>query len=300
MTGHVVVIGSINVDLSLACDEIPAPGETVLASGMRRSAGGKGANQAVAAARAGGARTSIVGAVGDDADGRFMLDRLAADGVDIASVDTLARQATGLALITVDRAGENAIVVVPGANSAVAIGDAVRDLVSTADVVLAPLETPQSVVAEAARSRRPGVPFVLNAAPAAVIGDELAREVDLLVVNEHEARSTAGDDGLEAVRILLGIFPAVIVTLGARGADLHRRDTAVLHSPALAVQVVDTTAAGDTFCGVLAAALAGGEPIERAMTLASAAASLAVQSPGAQDSVPTAAAAARSLLEPGR
>lgn len=299
MTGHVVVVGSINVDVSLTCDQIPAPGETVLATGMRRSAGGKGANQAVAAVRAGGARTSIVGAVGDDSDGRFMLGELTTAGVDTAQVATLAGQSTGLALITVDRAGENAIVVAPGANSAVTIDDAARELISTADVLLAPLEIPQPVVAEAARSRRPSVPFILNAAPAATLSDELADEVDLLVVNEHEATSTAGVADLnDAVRLLLARVPVVVVTLGARGSELHRRDTATVHSPAPTVPVVDTTAAGDTFCGVLAATLAGGEPMERAMAVATAAASLAVQAPGAQDSVPT-ATEIRALIDGG-
>ena len=296
MTGRVVVVGSLNVDLSLTCDTIPAPGETVLASAVRRSAGGKGANQAVAAARAGGASTSIVGAVGDDADGRFLLDQLARDDVDTAQVTLLPGQPTGLALITVDRAGENAIVVAPGANSAVVLDSTARQLIRSADVVLAQLETPQPLLIEAARSRRSGVPFILNAAPAASLTDELSGEVDLLVVNEHEARSVSGAGVLgEAIRILAARFPAVLVTLGADGSELHRRDTPVVRAPALTVPVVDTTAAGDTFCGVLAAGLAAGLPIERAMTTAGTAASLTVQRPGAQDSIPT-LAEVRALL----
>jgi len=288
MTGRVVVVGSLNVDLSLTCDSIPAPGETVLASAVRRSAGGKGANQAVAAARAGGASTSIVGAVGDDADGRYLLDQLARDGVDTAQVALLPGRPTGLALITVDRDGENAIVVAPGANSAVVLEATAHELIGTADVVLAQLETPQSLLVEAARSRRPGVPFILNAAPAASLIDELSREVDLLVVNEHEARSVSGTGGLgEATGLLAARFPAVLVTLGAGGSELYRRDTPVVRSPGVTVPVVDTTAAGDTFCGVLAAALAAGQPAEQAMAAASTAATLAVQRPGAQDSIPT-------------
>jgi len=288
MTGRVVVVGSLNVDLSLTCDSIPAPGETVLASAVRRSAGGKGANQAVAAARAGGASTSIVGAVGDDADGRYLLDQLARDGVDTAQVALLPGRPTGLALITVDRDGENAIVVAPGANSAVVLDATAHELIGTADVVLAQLETPQSLLVEAARSRRPGVPFILNAAPAASLIDELSREVDLLVVNEHEARSVSGTGGLgEATGLLAARFPAVLVTLGAGGSELYRRDTPVVRSPGVTVPVVDTTAAGDTFCGVLAAALAAGQPAEQAMAAASTAATLAVQRPGAQDSIPT-------------
>ena len=287
MTERVVVVGSLNIDLSLTCDTIPAPGETVLASAVRRSAGGKGANQAVAAARAGGASTSIVGAVGDDPDGRHLLHELAQADVDTAQVAVLAGQPSGLALITVDRAGENAIVVAPGANSAVVVDAAARELIHDAEVVLAQLETPQPLVAEAARSRRAGTPFILNAAPAATLIDELAREVDVLVVNEHEARSVAGTSDLdEAVQVLVARFPAVLVTLGAAGSELHRADLSVVRAKALTVPVVDTTAAGDTFCGVLAACLADGLEIERAMTNAGTAASLAVQRSGAQDSIP--------------
>jgi len=288
MTGRVVVVGSLNVDVSLTCETIPAPGETVLASAVRRSPGGKGANQAVAAARAGGASTSLVGAVGDDADGRHLLDELGRAGVDTTQVAVLPGQPSGLALITVDHDGENAIVVAPGANSAVVVGASARELIHTADVLLAQLETPQPAVAEAARSRRAGTPFILNAAPAAPLTDELAREVDLLVVNEHEARSVAGTSDLgEAVQVLVGRFPAVLVTLAARGSELHRADQPVVRAPALAVPVVDTTAAGDTFCGVLAAGLAAGLEVVHAMTAAGSAASLAVQRSGAQDSIPT-------------
>ncbi|KAA1394338.1 ribokinase [Aeromicrobium ginsengisoli] len=288
MTGRVVVVGSLNVDLALTCDTIPAPGETVLATAARRSAGGKGANQAVAAARAGGASTSIVGAVGDDPDGHYLLDQLGRAGVGTERVAVVAGQSSGLALITVDRAGENAIVVAPGANAALAIDAPDRELLHTADVVLAQLETPQQLVAEAARSRRSGVPFILNAAPAAPLTDELAREVDVLVVNEHEARSVAGTNDLdEAIQLLVARFPVLLVTLGAGGSELHRADLPVIRARALTVPVVDTTAAGDTYCGVLAAGLAAGRPVERAMPIAGAAASLTVQRSGAQDSIPT-------------
>lgn len=287
-TGRVVVVGSINIDLSLTCPRLPAPGETLLADSVHRSGGGKGANQAVGAARAGGAATALIGAVGDDADGVAVLTTLTAAGVDCGRVARSAGLPTGLALITVDQAAENTIVVAAGANAAVQVDDDDHATLEAADVVLAQLEVPQSVVVEAARRRRDGVPLVLNAAPSAPLSDELVAEVDLMVVNEHEARDLTGVDDLEeATTQLLHLVPAVLVTLGSAGATLRRRGEAPLFVPAPEVEAVDTVAAGDTFCGAFAAALARGEGDLAAMRLGSAAASLAVQRRGAQSSVPT-------------
>lgn len=287
-TGRVLVVGSINVDVSLTCPRLPAPGETLLADSVHRSGGGKGANQAVGAARAGGASTALIGAVGDDADGAAMLAALGSAGVDCDRVTRSADLPTGLALITVDHTAENTIVVAAGANAAVEVTDADQATIEAADVLLAQLEVPQATVVAAARRRRAGVPLVLNAAPSAPLSDELVAEVDLLVVNEHEARDLSGIEDLEAATTqLLQRVPAVLVTLGAAGATLHRRDEAPLFVPAPKVQAVDTVAAGDTFCGAFAAALARGEGDLAAMRLGSAAASLAVQRRGAQTSVPT-------------
>jgi ribokinase len=305
--GTVTVVGSINADVSLSCRTLPQPGQTLLADSVRRSPGGKGANQAVAAARAGGARTSMVGAVGDDADGAQLRATLAGASVDTAGVRVVPGLATGLALITVDASGENTIVVAPGANAHLSIDATQRSRIAAADVVLAPLETPQAVVCEAARARRSGATFVLNAAPAAPLEPDLLAEVDLLVVNEGEACSVAGRGDLESALVeLLHRVPAVLVTLGAAGSLLRQRGENEVRVPAVPAQARDTTAAGDTYCGVLAAALAGGTPIRDAMTLASAAASLAVERPGAQDSIPTAgqvqdrlAAAPRAIDPPG-
>ncbi|SDP58439.1 ribokinase [Pedococcus dokdonensis] len=283
-----LVVGSINVDLSLTCPRLPAPGETLLADSVHRSAGGKGANQAVGAARAGGAATTLIGAVGDDADGATMLAALVSAGVDCDRVARSGELPTGLALITVDHAAENTIVVAAGANASVRVTEDDQDVIAAADVILAQLEVPQQVVVAAARRRRDGVPLVLNAAPSAPLTEELVAEVDVLVVNEHEARDLSGIEDLEAATAeLLQRVPAVLVTLGAAGAQLHRQGAAPLVVPAPEVEAVDTVAAGDTFCGAFAAALARGEGDLAAMRLGAAAASLAVQRRGAQSSVPT-------------
>jgi ribokinase len=288
---EVVVVGSANVDTAVRVARIPGPGETVLATGSVRSAGGKGANQAVAAARAGGAPTSFLGCLGDDADGALLRGLLAADGVRTDLVGDVP-EPTGIALITVDDAAENTIVVVAGANAALRrLSPAQRDRVAGAAVVLAQLEVPMDAVVEAARStaRGGGARFVLNAAPSAPLPDVLWPLVDVLVVNEHEAADQAGtpaDDVVAAAEVLLRRVPTVLVTLGSAGVLVARRGVAPVTVPAPAVTAVDTTAAGDTFCGVLAAALADGAEVVEGVRLACAAASLAVQRPGAQDSVP--------------
>lgn len=296
MNHQLVVIGSINLDVSVATDRIPRPGETVLAHSVRRSGGGKGANQAVAAARAGGVATSMMGCVGTDETGEQLLDRLRRSGVDTSLVLAVPGP-TGMAFITVDDSGENAIVVVPGANMSVA--DPTPDQsarIASASMVLAQLEIPVDAVTAAARSRSAGALFVLNAAPARDLPDDLCREIDLLVVNEQEAIDIAGASDLagagdldDAVKILLTRVPKVLVTLGNRGSMLARRHGEILRVDAPRVAVVDTTAAGDTFCGVLVAALASGATDLEAMQRASAAASLAVEKVGAQDSIPTVA-----------
>jgi ribokinase len=293
-TGAVVVVGSVNLDVTMRVTRIPAPGETVLAAGVHRSGGGKGANQAVAAALA-GAGTTFIGCVGDDHDGAELRAALASSGVRTDLLDRVA-EPTGTAMVSVDAAGENAIVVAPGANALV--GAPTRDQrsrIAAADVVLAQLEIPLPAVVAAARARTPGALFILNAAPSTALPGELWQTIDILVVNEHEAAdlatsvAVASIDSIEqAIELLLDRVPCVLVTLGSAGAVLARRGTRPVHIPAPIVTAVDTTAAGDTFCGVFAAALARGEDTVEGIRLASAAASIAVQRPGAQSSVPTA------------
>ena len=243
----------------------------------------------MAAARAGAARTALISAVGADGDGDTLLDGLKRDGVDVTGVRRCDDQPTGVALITVDARAENTIVVAAGANNAVEIDDADLERLRSADVVLAQLEVPQRVVAEAAAARRQGAAFVLNAAPAAPLRPELAAQVDVLVVNEHEAVDLAQRPDLDgAVRRLLEDVPAVLVTLGAQGARLLRRHAGDIHVAAPRVVASDTVAAGDTFCGVYTAALARGIDERASLERACAAASLAVQRPGAQASIPAA------------
>ncbi len=290
MIGRVVVVGSVNMDVSVRTSRLPNPGETLLARGIRRSGGGKGANQAVGAARAGGADTAMVGAVGADSDGDALLADLRADGIDVTGIRRLEDHPTGVALITIDDDAENTIVVAAGANAAVQLSDADRVTVNTADVVLAQLEIPQEVVADAARARPAGARLVLNAAPAADLVPSLLTEIDVLVVNEHEAVQIARRPDVDAaLKRLLDDVPAVLVTLGAEGARLVTRGGADLRVASPRVDATDTVAAGDTFCGVYAAALAQSLDERVCLERACAAASLAVQRPGAQASIPTVA-----------
>jgi ribokinase len=284
----VLVLGSANADLVLRVAAIPGPGQTVLASGSDRVPGGKGANQAVAAARA-GAATGFLGAVGDDDDGTLLRDALAGAGVGLELLRT-GGAATGLAVVVVDDAGENSIVVAAGANAGLgALRPAELDRVRDAAVLLAQLEVPVPTIVEAATASTGTV--VLNAAPSRPLPDELWAAVDVLVVNEHEAADLGGR------RELLRRVPRVVVTLGAAGCAYLERDGTELRVPAPVVRAVDTTGAGDTFCGVLAAGLAAGDGIEQVLRRACAAASLAVQAPGAVPSIPTAAAIAVRLAD---
>lgn len=303
---NVAVVGSINTDVVARVPHIPRPGETLLAHDSSRGGGGKGANQAVAAARAGGASVAFVGAVGQDADGETLRAALEADGIDVSGL-ALAPQPTGVALISVAEDGENAIVVIPGANATGALmTDRQRELVSRADVVAAQLEIPVARVLEASALRAPDAIFVLNASPSAPFADtalagRLLAATDILVVNEHELHDIAGQETDLAIDSLTGQVAALIVTLGAAGAIVamagERRRV-----PAFAVQPVDTTGAGDTYCGVLSAHLPSRafltiEALAAAARVAAAAAALAVGRPGAQASVPTTAEVDRFLEE---
>ncbi|TWD73039.1 ribokinase [Kribbella amoyensis] len=278
---EVVVVGSANVDLVLPVRRIPRPGETVLASGLTRGPGGKGANQAVAAARA-GARTAFVAALGDDDDGALLRSALGESGVDLSLVTT-SDAPTGTAIITVDESGENAITVAPSANAGLTLSADAVAAIGTAKIVLSQLEIPFGTVQAAAGAS--GY-FILNAAPAAELSDELLAHVDLLVVNETEAEAVAG----AKLASLLDRVPAAVVTLGAAGAVVLTRTAGEVRVPGVPVEVVDTTAAGDTFCGVLAATLASTSTTESDLTnavrRANVAASLSVQAAGAIPSVP--------------
>ncbi|NUO75426.1 MAG: ribokinase [Lysobacter sp.] len=280
--GTVLVAGSANLDFVVRAARVPAPGETVLGRELATYPGGKGANQAVACARA-GAPTRLLAAFGDDAYAVPIEASLRAAGVDVQAL-RVADRATGTAFICVSDDGENAITVAPGANAALR-AEHLPDLSGVACLLLQ-LETPLATVeAWAKAARAAGVRVLLNAAPAHALPPDLLNAVDVLIVNEGELAAITGVHGDLATALASLHVPWVIVTLGARGC-CARIDNELLHQAAYPVAAVDTTAAGDTFCGTLAAALAAGEGVAAALRRASAASALACTRPGAQSSVP--------------
>ncbi|WNI25304.1 ribokinase [Streptomyces sp. ITFR-16] len=281
------VLGSTNMDLVAYVDRAPERGETVTGKEFRTIPGGKGANQAVAAARAGG-EVLMIGAVGDDAYGVRLRENLEHSGVDTDLLHT-AEGPSGTAHIVVDAQGSNAIVVVPGANGTVTVlGPGEIAAIAGADLLLLQLELPLSAVIEGARAgHAKGVRTVLTPSPVQDLPSELLDNVDLLIPNEHEAAALSGqDEPHAAAEILLSQVPAVVITLGSKGCLYAARGSRTIHFPAPDVAAVDTTGAGDTFVGTLAVALGEGRPVPQAIAWASAAAALCVQKPGASTSMP--------------
>jgi ribokinase len=295
--GHapeIVVLGSINMDQVFRTAVLPARGETVAGSGMRYEPGGKGANQAVAAARQ-QARVAMIACVGVDEHGRTLTRKLAEDGIDISQVRTCAAAVTGVAAILVSDAGDNSIVVIGGANQRLNASDidSAQPLIARAGVLICQLESPPAVVAHAMRvARACGVLTVFNPAPAHAMLAELMALADVLIVNESEAAQLSGltvattIQARAAAQVLLSMGPAqVIVTLGGAGLLLAEPGS-IRHLAAPAVNVVDTTAAGDTFVGAFAAALVRGETLDEAAASAQYAAALTVTRHGAQSAIP--------------
>ncbi len=285
--GRVLCVGSVNVDDVVECPEIPRPGETVLAGDSHLGFGGKGANQAAAAARF-GAATAMVGAVGDDADGTAARDDLDGWGVDTTHVHVVAGARTGRAIVLLDGHGENAIVVVAGANGSLTADDvtaALGTLLPTSDdVVLVGAEIPPDCVEAAARAATAaGAWLVHNLAPARELVPGVSGARAVLVVNELEAVQVAGVDDLDAAwPALLERVGHVVVTRGGAGAEVRSADGDPAEAPASHVQVVDTTGAGDAFCGAFAAVLAYGGDVAEALRLAVAAGGVAVTGSGAR------------------
>jgi ribokinase len=288
----VCILGSINRDIVVRVEALPRPGETVAARETLLLAGGKGANQAVAGARI-GAPTRLIGAIGSDADGDALSAWLAAQGVDVSLLARVSAS-TGRAYIALDDAGENQIIVAASANAEVHAEDAVAGIKSDDRVFLAQLETPMAAIAAffAAAGRQGGL-RILNTAPALIEARALFDATDMLVLNQTELARYLGlaseprtaADAEVARALLTRPGQSAVVTLGAAGVVLVEREAAI-RVPGWRVPVVDTTGAGDCFCGALAAMLAEGAPVTRALEIANAAAALCVGKPGAGPAMP--------------
>lgn len=296
---EVCVVGSANLDIVVSVPRHPIAGETVLGGDHARIPGGKGANQAVAAARL-GRRVGFIGCVGNDAAGAELWDALDGDGVDLHALRTIAGVPSGIALISVGPDGDNAIVVSPGANARVDEQDLERGMamLETAAVTLLQLEVPIETVTDAAEAAA-GI-VVLNPAPAQALTSRLLESADVLVPNETELAvltdndvATNFDELVDQARLLPSLRS--VVTLGAQGA-LIVEETSVHHQPAPTVRAVDTTAAGDSFCGALADVLAEGGTLHDAVAWGVMVGAATTLRPGAQTSLPTAAEVA-DLLE---
>ena len=304
---QIVVIGSLNADLVQKVDRLPKPGETVAGGSLETFSGGKGANQAVAAGRM-GARTSMIGQVGEDSLSQLLLASLQAAGVDRSSVG-VAKSSTGSAIILVFPDGENLIVIAPGANATVTpdlAADRLRVLKEGA-FLLSQLEIPlESVERSLAVAKARGATTILDPAPARKLSSNLLRHVDFLTPNETETETLLGAPGLAmeddsemetAARQILALGPkAAVLKLGARGCLIASAE-GFHRVPGFKVDAVDTTAAGDVFNGAFATALAEGRSVQLAASFANAAAALSVTRPGAQNSVPSRQEVDRFLSE---
>jgi ribokinase len=290
----VVVVGSVNVDMAVRVAELPAPGETVVGGEYWRAPGGKGGNQAVAAARV-GADVSMLAAVGDDDLGTGAIDDLRAEGIDVGVVRRVEGVPTGVALIMVDSGGENLIAVASGANARLSAADVESGLARMRPrVVLAALEVPDEAVLAAARGAAAvGAIFVLNPAPYRPLPPELRPLVHVVTPNQHEAVDLAGGEKgrLEELRERFKRFSAeaagdLVVTMGPDGAALYSRGRETI-VPAQTVAAIDATGAGDAFSGILAAALSEGRPMEESVRRAVAGGTMATRSRGARAALPT-------------
>ena len=294
MSRKIVVVGSCNTDMVINMERLPLPGETLLGGKFFMNAGGKGANQAVAAARLGG-KVDFVAKVGNDPFGIRSIDQYKAEGIGTKHVVVDKEHPSGVALILVDAHGENSIAVASGANAHLLPEDVDRakGAIEDCDILLMQLETPMETIEHAAQmARRAGCKVILNPAPAHSLPESLLTNLYMLIANETEAEYISGtritdmDSVARAADIIChrGV-ENVVITLGSKGAFIKERDT--YHQvPALKVKAVDATAAGDTFCGAVCVALAEGRGITEAVTFANRAAAVTVTRMGAQSSLP--------------
>jgi len=291
--GKICVTGSLNMDLVIHTPKLPVMGETVIGSGFMTIPGGKGANQAIAAARLGGDVT-MIGHVGDDAFGNSLKQNLQVNGVDVRHVKIMRNIPTGIAVIVI-KDGDNFIILDPGANFTITAKDIIEaeNVIRESDILLLQMEIPQEAIEQAVDiAKQYGVKVLLNPAPARNMPDNFLAKVDVFIPNESECELITGmalksiNDAGEAVKYLRGKgIDQVIVTLGSRGV-VYNNGNQILHKPAHKVTVVDTTAAGDSFTGALAVALTDGKSIDEAVDFANAAGALTVMKMGAQTSLP--------------
>lgn len=293
MQKPILVVGSLNMDLVVTVEKLPVKGETIFGKNFMTFPGGKGANQAVAAAKL-GAKVSMVGAVGQDAFGKNLLDSLGESGVDTSCIATVDKP-TGTALITVAQEGANCIVVVPGANEVCSIQDIDKALQGSENpgILLVQHEVPEEIVEYSIRAaKKLGWMVILNPAPARLIKAEILGMIDMIIPNETEAAILTGNQvsslaeaTLAGEKLLAMGVATVIITLGDQGA-LCCRPNGFSHILPYKVTAVDTTAAGDAYVGALATALSEGREIMDSATFAAAAAALSVTRPGAQPGLP--------------
>ena len=289
----IVVVGSSNTDMIIKMQRIPKPGETIIGGEFSMAAGGKGANQAVAAARSGGSVTFIA-RVGNDLFGEQAIKGFTDDGINVDGIIKDANAPSGVALIFVGNDGENSIAVASGANAKLSVEDIerTRDIISSAGILLIQLESPLETVKRAVQLAAPETIVILNPAPAQPLDDEILRRVSILTPNESEAELLTGviiENGAGAATAATALrargVETVLITLGPRGAYVAGQDFCGI-VPGFSITPVDTTAAGDVFNGALATALAEKKPLREAVRFANAAAALSVTKLGAQPSAP--------------
>lgn len=290
----IVVVGSSNTDMIIQTDKIPVPGETVIGGKFSIAAGGKGANQAVAAARAGG-QVTFIARIGNDMFGQQAVEGFKNDDINVENVITDTEEPSGVALIFVDKTGENSIAVASGANSKLCAEDVEQadDIIKSADVLLMQLETPVDTIRTAAKiAKSKNVKVILNPAPAQKLDDEILSLLDVLTPNETEAELLTGvkvsdiDSAKKAgFKLLEKGLEIIVITLGKKGALLITKNETEL-VPGYKVSAIDATAAGDTFNGILAVGISEGKDLKEAINLANAGAALSVTKLGAQPSAP--------------